>query len=242
MKLTAELLAQCDSSLNPLKDRELDLRGLKIPEIENLGASLDQNDLIDLTDNDIRFLGNFPRMTRLTHLILSNNLVTRIEPLLYKQLPFLETLVLTNNQLSDYRQLVPLRRLQRLRYLCLMGNPIARDKNYRAFLVWRLPALRVLDYRRITERERAVARQLMESPDGRPSALARELSGATGNGATAASLEHDERPAHTAGRRLTPQERAALADAIDKSESLEEIRKLEEQLKLGYVPTAPAHP
>ena len=41
-------------------------------------------------------------------------------------------------------------------------------------------------------------------------------------------------------RRLTPQERAALADAIEKSESMEEIRRLEEQLKLGYVPGADA--
>ncbi|WFD21604.1 U2 snRNP complex subunit [Malassezia equina] len=237
MKLTAELLAQCDSSLNPLKDRELDLRGLKIPEIENLGASRDQNDLIDLTDNDVRFLGNFPRMTRLTHLIVSNNLVTRIEPLLHKQLPFLETLVLTNNQVADYRQLVSLRRLRRLRYLSLMGNPIAREKHYRAFLVWRLPALRVLDYRRITERERAVAKQLMESHDGRPSALARELSG-TASGARAVASQPEERPTSTSGRCLTPQERAALAEAIEKSESMEEIRKLEEQLKLGYVPGA----
>ena len=62
MKLTAELLAQCDSSINTLKERELDLRGFKIPAIENLGASRDLNDTIDLTDNDVRYLGNFPRM------------------------------------------------------------------------------------------------------------------------------------------------------------------------------------
>ena len=55
MKLTAELLAQCDSSINTLKERELDLRGFKIPAIENLGASRDLNDTIDLTDNDVRY-------------------------------------------------------------------------------------------------------------------------------------------------------------------------------------------
>ena len=41
----------------------------------------------------------------------------------------------------------------------------------------------------------------------------------------------------TAGRRLTAEERAAISDAIDQSQSMEEIRRLEEQLKLGYVPT-----
>lgn len=39
MKLTPELIAHSRSSLNPLKERELDLRGLQIPTIENLGAS-----------------------------------------------------------------------------------------------------------------------------------------------------------------------------------------------------------
>ena len=47
-----------------------------------------------------------------------------------------------------------LRRLRRLEFLSLMGNPIAREKHYRTFVVWRMPHLRVLDYRRITERVR----------------------------------------------------------------------------------------
>jgi len=39
MKLTPELLAQATSQLNPLKERQLDLRGFKIPAIENLGVT-----------------------------------------------------------------------------------------------------------------------------------------------------------------------------------------------------------
>lgn len=39
MKLTPELIAHSKSALNPLKERQLDLRGLQIPAIENLGAS-----------------------------------------------------------------------------------------------------------------------------------------------------------------------------------------------------------
>ena len=150
MKLTAELLAQCDSSINTLKERELDLRGFKIPAIENLGASRDLNDTIDLTDNDVRYLGNFPRMLRLRNLTFSNNLISRIDPHIHKQLPYLESLVLTNNAVTDFQELAHLRRLRYLRYLCLMGNPISRDKHYREFVVWCMPHLRVLDYRRIT--------------------------------------------------------------------------------------------
>lgn len=154
MKLTAELLTQCPSYLNPLKERELDLRGLKVPAIESFGATRDGNDAIDLTDNDVRYLGNFPVMHRLRHLVLSNNLVSRIDPRIHKTLPYLESLVLTNNAITDFRQLAALRRLRRLEFLSLMGNPIAREKHYRTFVVWRMPHLRVLDYRRITERVR----------------------------------------------------------------------------------------
>ncbi|KAJ7071496.1 leucine-rich repeat-domain-containing protein [Mycena amicta] len=39
MKLTPELLAQANSFINPIKERQLDLRGYKIPTIENLGVT-----------------------------------------------------------------------------------------------------------------------------------------------------------------------------------------------------------
>jgi hypothetical protein len=39
MKITPELIAHSKSSLNPVKERQLDLRGLQIPAIENLGAA-----------------------------------------------------------------------------------------------------------------------------------------------------------------------------------------------------------
>lgn len=39
MRLTPELISQSDTVLNALGDRELDLRGHKIPAIENLGVT-----------------------------------------------------------------------------------------------------------------------------------------------------------------------------------------------------------
>jgi len=56
--------------MNPVKDYELDLRGYKVPVIENLGATLDQFDTIDLTDNEIRKLDGFPLLNRLSTLLL----------------------------------------------------------------------------------------------------------------------------------------------------------------------------
>lgn len=76
--------------INPVRDRELDLRGklieeifenfyfqfflgYKLPEIQNMGATLDQFDTIDFSDNDLRKLGGFPFLQRLKCLLLNNN-------------------------------------------------------------------------------------------------------------------------------------------------------------------------
>lgn len=47
--------------------------GYKIPQIENMGATLDQFDTIDMSDNDIRKLDGFPLLKRLKCLLLNNN-------------------------------------------------------------------------------------------------------------------------------------------------------------------------
>lgn len=85
-----------------------------------------------------------------------------------------------------------------------------------------------------------MARSLMETSDGRPSSLAHSLSRA---GAEASSSDPSiQRTAAeaiaqingAAGRLLTKDERKRLAQAIENSDSLEEIRRLEERLRLGY--------
>jgi len=49
---------------------------LKIPVIENLGATLNQFDTIDLTNNDLRKLDGFPFLPKLKTLYLANNHIT----------------------------------------------------------------------------------------------------------------------------------------------------------------------
>ena len=44
VKLSVELIQQAYQHINPVRDRELDLRGYKIPVIENLGATLVSDD------------------------------------------------------------------------------------------------------------------------------------------------------------------------------------------------------
>lgn len=47
--------------------------GYRLPEIENLGATLDQFDTIDFSDNDIRKLEGFPFLKRIKSLLFNNN-------------------------------------------------------------------------------------------------------------------------------------------------------------------------
>ena len=42
MRLTADLAQHCAQRINPLRERELDLRGYKLGQIENLGVLRDQ--------------------------------------------------------------------------------------------------------------------------------------------------------------------------------------------------------
>ncbi|XP_014399091.1 PREDICTED: U2 small nuclear ribonucleoprotein A' isoform X5 [Myotis brandtii] len=73
VKLTAELIEQAAQYTNAVGDLELDLRGYKIPVIENLGATLDRFDSIDFSANETRKLDGFPLLRRLKTLLVNNN-------------------------------------------------------------------------------------------------------------------------------------------------------------------------
>lgn len=47
--------------------------GYKIPVIENLGATLDQFDTLDFSDNEVRKLDGFPLLRRLKTLLMNSN-------------------------------------------------------------------------------------------------------------------------------------------------------------------------
>lgn len=54
------------------------ISGYKIPQIENMGATLDQFDTIDFSENDLRKLDNFPYLQRLKCLLLNNNRIVYV--------------------------------------------------------------------------------------------------------------------------------------------------------------------
>ena len=58
MRINHELISQCSYRTNALLERQLDMKGMKISEIENLSATLNYFDAIDLSNNDISLLSN----------------------------------------------------------------------------------------------------------------------------------------------------------------------------------------
>ncbi|KAF7310605.1 U2 small nuclear ribonucleoprotein A [Mycena chlorophos] len=240
MKLTPELLAQANSSINPVKERQLDLRGYKIPAIENLGVTRDQHDCIDFTDNAIAILGNFPLLKRLSTLLLANNNISHISPSIHISIPNLTTLVLTNNHFSELGDLEPLKELRKLKYLSLLGNPVREKKWYREWLAWRIPGLRVLDFQRIRDKERQAAKALFVTADDLPTALATTISSTVSTQSSKALITTDEpklAPAPgRAGRLMSKEDAEKVKAAIAQASSMEEVRRLERSLREGYMP------
>ena len=138
-----------------------------------LASAQDNLDTIDLCENDIPRLENFPVMRRLGTLLLARNAVARVASGLSRALPALHTLVLSHNRLSSLVELDALACLGSLRRLALVGNPVARKPHYRTYVIFRFPQLRELDFARIRDAERVAAVKWGASAAARP--LLREL-------------------------------------------------------------------
>ncbi|KNB44496.1 hypothetical protein JH06_3548 [Blastocystis sp. subtype 4] len=145
MRLTSEIITQARAFYNPLKQRELDIRGLKIPVMENLGAAEDQFDVIDLSDNSIGCIENIPKFPRLHTLLLNNNLVSKITKGLGANVPHCAFSL----KLSIYKTgLVYI--FIKIANLSLVDNPIVNEKDFRIRIVSILPNLRVLNFQKVT--------------------------------------------------------------------------------------------
>ncbi|KAI2810751.1 U2 small nuclear ribonucleoprotein A' [Blomia tropicalis] len=234
MKLTPDLIEGAFQFMNrSTRDRELDLRDYKIPSIENLGATLDQFDCIDLTNNDIRRIENFPLLHRLKRLYLSNNRVVKIDENLVDMTPNLEGILLINNQISELGDLDPLSKLTKLEMLALLGNPVTTKKHYRHYLIHLLPSLRLLDFKKIKMKEREEAEQLFGGESGKQ--LATEVGVKSKTFVPGGDLPNQNQQ-QSNRKQLSSSEVDAIKMAITKAKTLEEIERLNESLKNGAIP------
>ncbi|WRT69212.1 uncharacterized protein IL334_006196 [Kwoniella shivajii] len=242
MRLTPDYVSKAPSHLNPLKERELELRGLQIPVIENLASHQGSYDTLNLTDNSITVLGNIPHSPRLTSIHAAQNQITSISPSLPPNIPNLVSLVLTNNVISSLATLLPLETLTSLRHLVLKGNPVTQQEHYKEFVVWKVAKgkLHTLDFERIKDSLRESSRKLLVDPStDLPNSLAHQLSIPTTSSIQQSAFTSSvNKPIAKGGkgRLMTPDEKRRVVEALTRAKTSEEVRKLERMLADGIVP------
>lgn len=203
--------------------------------IENLGVTKDQNDSIDLTDNAIRVLGNFPKLIRLRTLLVARNRISHIHPTIFQSLPRLQTLVLTGNSLSNLTELDPLSGFPDLTFVSLVDNPVTSKEYYRSWVIWRNPNIRVLDYQKVKDSERALAKELFGKYHSEPTDLATQIIGTQSSNTALRTFDSSGNgTSFTVAQKLTEEEREKLRQSLKEATSLAEIDRIEKALKSGH--------
>ncbi|GLI68001.1 hypothetical protein VaNZ11_012322 [Volvox africanus] len=256
-RITAELILRSPQYMSCIKQYEIDLRGNKIAAIENLGATQNQFDSIDLSDNAIVRLDGFPKLLRLKQLLMNNNRVARIARGLEEFLPNLDTLILTNNRINNLQDIDPLATLPKLEHLSLHGNPVMTKPNYRLYVISKLPRLKVLDFKKVKQKERDSAKAIFACAEAQLThasktfepeedlAAVQQQAGIAGpreNGDQQMQLDGEgqgegEAAAARATAAPSQEQLVAIKAAIANAQTLEEIHRLEEALKTGLLPS-----
>ena len=122
------------------------MRGYKIPYLENLAATNDQFECIDLTQNEISKLEELPRLQRLECLMLANNKISQIEENFAEVCPKLDTVILTNNRITKFSEIDKLASCSTIKRLSLIGNLVCNLPNYRLYVIHKMPWLKILDF------------------------------------------------------------------------------------------------
>lgn len=141
----------------------------------------------------------------------------------------MESLILTGNHIDELGDIDPLVTLENLTTLSLLHNPVTAEANYRLYVIFKLPQLRLLDFRKIRMKEREEAKALFRSKKGKESL--KEISNRSLNkGTNEDTLEkrvQNGPPSHEVRK---------IREAINKASSLEEVERLQKLLQAGQLP------
>jgi len=233
VRITSDLIDAAAQFTNTCGDREIDLRDNKVQVIENLGATRDLFDTIDLSNNEIRELDGFPLLKNLRTIIINNNRLTRVGDKVAETCPNVTELVLTNNNIAEFRELKKLSNFKDLTHISLLKNPVSKKDHYRKFLLHHNRKLRVIDFSRVKKKEREEAEALFASAEG--AKLNEQLqrsakSEAVAKRSAAQAVAAASKSTHTA------QQTQAIKAAIAAAKSLEEVKKIERDLLAGKMP------
>ncbi|PWW75792.1 hypothetical protein C7212DRAFT_201685 [Tuber magnatum] len=107
--------------------------------------------------------------------------------------------------------------------------PYLRE-NYRYWVIWRCPSVRFLDYRKVKDVEKAAAGRLFGSM-GEPSALAARIMGTKSKTFDISEPLNGGQKEYTV--RLSAAEKKGIEARIRAAKSLEEVARLERELREG---------
>lgn len=192
-------------------------------------VSQDQFDLIDLSDNELRALENFPGMPRLSSLFASNNYVSHIGRL-GEQLRNLTTLVLSNNRVNSLSEIDNIATLNKLELLSLTDNQVTHLPNYRLYVIFKIPSLKCLDFQKVKRVEREEAVLFFGSAAGKQF-LATALSMAAPDATGQVPAPPPVAPPVTV---MTEEQKAEVRNAIQNATTREEVDLIEKQLRVRF--------
>ena len=126
MRLSANVLQGAEQRTDSLGSREILLRSLGILTIEHLSVTRDQFDTIDLSNNHLTRLENFPKLERLSCLYLGGNGIHYVDGKnLKKNCPRLKTMILSGNGVKGWNVIDELAfGCPKMDFLSLVGNPV----------------------------------------------------------------------------------------------------------------------
>lgn len=257
MRLTPDLVLHAEQGLNCLGDRELVLRNMSIPVIENLAVARNSFDIMDLSANMISILGDgFPPFPRLQSLYLGSNRITKILPGFVDSLPNLQILILTSNRIKtlDDLNISALSRLTDLEVLSIRDNPVADVSDIRQTLIDNISSLKVLNFTKVTFAERQASNkrlQLRNVSRGTKRKLC-QANGKHQKKSRGASTEDvktfvvgglgDQKREGPSNRKqvrkltaLTNEQSLAVKKLIENASSIEEVTRVQEALRNGTI-------
>ncbi|RCK56193.1 U2 small nuclear ribonucleoprotein A' [Candida viswanathii] len=233
MRLTSQLINDAPIILNPEGKLTILLRDLGLTELENLSITNDKFQVIDLSNNDLIKLSNIPpNFNKLEDLLLSNNNILYIDDDAFPLQNQIKSITLYNNNIykfqANFKDKFP-----KLETLVLIGNPITELENYRLFIIWLIPSLKVLDFKKVKQSERQQGEELFGQDHTVFNKEASKLLSKTGD----ASVQNGkvDKQVNNVVKKLTEEEKQELLKKLEVASSIEEIEKIESALKSGIV-------
>ena len=164
-------------------------------------------------------------MNRLTTIIINNNYVAKIGNV-GENVPNMKCLVLTNNRIIHLSEIDNISSFKKLEHLSLLENPVTIKQNYRDYIIYKIPSLKSLDFKKISMKEREQSKKFMKSN------LGVLLLASISNEQTDSNETNGNGKKIVPAIVLTDEQKALVRAAIENAKTREDVEIIEKHLKV----------